>query len=113
MNRYDAENSKGQREVTESLPPPATQPITVQRSPQAGAGNPLLASPEMNAADLQSGYGNAALAHSLTQGEGEGQSTAGAATAPAPSLIVEDTVETLEPGQMRKSEFLAQLRASL
>jgi len=32
---------------------------------------------------------------------------------PAQALIVEDTAETLEPGQMRKSEFLSQLRTAV
>jgi len=113
MSRYDVEKSKDQRGAEESLPPPARQPITVQRMPQTGAGRSLLASSEENAADLQSGYGNAAVAQSLTQGQGEGQPVAGAAAAPAQALIVEDTAETLEPGQMRKSEFLAQLRAAV
>src|SRR5262245_19275939 len=99
MSRYDVEKSKDQRGAEESLPPPARQPITVQRMPQTGAGRSLLASSEENAADLQSGYGNAAVAQSLTQGQGEGQPVAGAAAAPAQALIVEDTAETLEPGQ--------------
>ncbi|MCI0392743.1 MAG: DUF4157 domain-containing protein [Acidobacteria bacterium] len=88
---------------------------------------------------LQSGYGNAAVSRLLIQrkAEGEtipgipatptqeqptpgvatlptaGQSSAGAAAKPAKALIVEDTVEILDPGQMRKSDFLTQLRTAV
>ncbi|MGA9770391.1 MAG: DUF4157 domain-containing protein [Blastocatellia bacterium] len=81
---------------------------------------------------LQSSYGNAAVAQALVQRKPEGeevagitpalaeeqqsteeQSATGTSAAPAASLIVEDSAETLMPGQMRKSEFLSQLRASV
>jgi len=88
---------------------------------------------------LQSGYGNAAVERLLIQrkAEGEtipgipatpteeqttpgvaasltaGQSSTGAAAKPARALIVEDTAETLDPGQMRKSDFLTQLRTAV
>src|SRR5204863_1931167 len=88
---------------------------------------------------LQSTYGNAAVARSLIQLKAEGEEVSGveaaSETAPAfpasgeapadvstvrapasePSrpLIVEDSAETIEPGQMKKSEFLSQLRAAV
>lgn len=83
---------------------------------------------------LQSSYGNAAVENALVQRKPEGEEVNGltpalgqqqqsteaqpatggaAATAPAAKLIVEDSAETLEPGQMRKSDFLSRLRASV
>lgn len=72
----------------------ALKPVTIQRAPEPGASDP---------SGLQSSFGNAAVAQSLTQGK---------ATTPAQGLIVDDAAEALEPGQMKKSAFLAQLRAS-
>jgi hypothetical protein len=108
MNSYENEKSKERRGSTD----PTTQPVAIQRSPQPGAGNSSSVtgvSETAPYAELQSSYGNAAVAQSLSQSEGESRSIA----ATAAGLIVEDTTETLGPGQMRKSEFLAQLRASV
>jgi Domain of unknown function (DUF4157) len=101
---------------------------------QSGVGNALLAAAAANgspsnlgtASTLQSGFGNAAVARAFVQRKPEGEAYAGttesqpqaqaspeAATAPPAPLIVEDDAKTLEPGQMRKSDFLAQLRAGV
>lgn len=96
MSRHKIEESKDKREG-EPL-----QPITIQRSPEPGAPSPN---------DLQSSYGNAAIAQSLTQGEGD-VATPKAATPPL-NLIVDDSAQTLEPGQMKKNDFLSQLRGSM
>ena len=81
---------------------------------------------------LQVGYGNAAFAHTLVQrkaiddrssrlleesapvAQATGQTGLAAPTsAPTQALIVEDTAETVEPGQMRKSQFLGELRSAV
>jgi len=96
MSRYEIEESEEKSELSDPLRSSAAQPLTIERSPQPAASD---------AADLQSGFGNAAVAQLLTQG----QDQAPAATGPS-ALIVEDTAQTLEPGQMRRSQFLSELR---
>ncbi len=107
---------------------------------QASFGNTLLAaaatgeSPPDSARMLhgQPGYGNAAIAHKLIQRKANGNGSPGSSNAvvpataptetqatvdtgltPAQVLIVEDNAETVKPGQMKKTEFLAQLRAAV
>src|ERR1700752_38530 len=76
---------------------------------------------------FSSGLGNAALARMLVQRKPEVSGAAAsdapldaslpAATAPTPittqPLILEDTAENIGPGQMKKTEFLAQLRTTV
>jgi hypothetical protein len=82
---------------------------------------------------LQSRYGNAAVARKLIQRKAEGEETSETASSTsetqplatethagaepgqtsATSLIVEDNSESLGPGQMKKSQFLAELKASV
>lgn len=77
---------------------------------------------------LQASYGNAAVSRKLIQRktEGEGVSEPAIATSesqplvessatgnPASGLVVDDDVETLVPGQMRKTEFLSLLRTTV
>lgn len=105
---------------------------------QATFGNAMLAaaatggSPPDSARVLphQSAYGNAALAHRLIQRKANGnensaapntpapaqtntQPTAQTALTPAPALIVEDSAETVQPGQMKKTAFLSQLHTAV
>jgi hypothetical protein len=118
--------------------PVHTEPEFGSAAWQTSLGNSLLAAaatggPLTNQSDalaLHPGYGNAAVAHTLIQRKAEGDNNGGI-TAPAqqtpppaptdlgtaaPStvstrvLIVEDTAETVGPGQMKKSQFLAELR---
>lgn len=79
---------------------------------------------------LQSSFGNAAVARSMIQRKAAGDDTpgvasAGSETAMSPSeasagavpatqsWIVEDNAETLTPGQMKKTDFLTQLRSAV
>ena len=91
------------------------------------------ANEQANSLSLQSSLGNAAVARMLIQRKADGEETSEtdggaaetgaapdqAATVAAPvaaaarTLIVDDNAETVEPGQMKKSEFLAQLRAAV
>ncbi|HEX8185882.1 MAG TPA: DUF4157 domain-containing protein [Blastocatellia bacterium] len=102
MSRHWDGEPEEKREKSESLELPATHPVIIQRSPGTGVTSP---------GDLQSSFGNAAIAQSLTQGEAA--PARDATTTPAPGLIVEDTAEIVQPGQMKKSDFLAQLRGSV
>ncbi|MGA9770394.1 MAG: DUF4157 domain-containing protein [Blastocatellia bacterium] len=136
------ENSRGYSEATESASPqiPVPQPTADQRAGavdsnlHASIGNARFAAAATNGSPpddgssftLQSSYGNAAVARAFIQrkpeGESipgvtaaptEGQTTPDATVAPARALIVEDAAETFEPGQMKKSDFLSQLRAAV
>ena len=127
MNRTSAMATPEQRAVPEPsaapLPasPPGTspQPSTGLSALQTGAGNAALAAaatngsppPSGDALSLQSTYGNAAVARLLPQPQAAAQPAPGVATTPA--LIVEDTVEAPEPGQMRKRDFLAELQTAV
>jgi hypothetical protein len=81
---------------------------------------------------LQSTYGNAAVAHTLIQrkgddgpsesagatseaqpGTGEASLASNAAPTTATGLIVDDNVESPEPGQMRKTQFLSLLHGAV
>jgi hypothetical protein len=82
---------------------------------------------------LQLAFGNAAVARRLIQRKADSGSpeitdaaaasnavapvalgeSAGADTAAAATLIVEDSAETVQPGQLKKTEFLSQLRAAV
>ena len=121
---------------------PAPVPSEPQSHPlawQSGVGNSLLAAaatsgPPPHTAEAfpyQLGYGNAFVAHALIQRKAEGH-FAGAAAAPpesepgsagvtpaisatthARALIVDDTAETVGPDQMKKSQFLGELRGAV
>ncbi len=101
---------------------------------QSSFGNALLASaatgdsPSDSTLMLQHqfGFGNAAVSRSLIQrkanesapaaSSGAPTDTTGAspaATTPTQGLIVEDDAETVQPGQMKKSAFLAQVRSAV
>ena len=76
------------------------------------------AEPVSNQLSLQTSYGNAAVAQTLIQRKAEGENDAqglGMQTAPTAlaSLIVEDNVEVVGPGQMKKSQFLAELKGAV
>ena len=121
-------------------PAPVSAPNTPQfhHSPwQQKLGNSSVAAaavspPPPNGAgtfSLQHAYGNAFVAHSLIQmkadddaGPGSGLSTApvppatpGAnpSTTPTPELIVDDTAAPTSPAQMKKSQFLTELRTAI
>ena len=105
-----------------------------------GAENSLVAAaatsgPPPNQADsfsLYSGYGNAFVAHALIQRKAEGEEFSGFAGVPpqtatgssgvapaipattsAQGLIVEDAAETVGPEQMKKNQFLGELRTAV
>ncbi len=113
------------------------QPLDL-RGPQSSASGELgqaasAADDQASALALQTGYGNAAIARMLIQRKPEGEDVTGVAnvasetsatqgaepgaTAPptvaTQALIVEDSAETVAPGQMKKGEFLSQLRTAV
>jgi hypothetical protein len=73
--------------------------------------------------NLQTSYGNAAVAHTLIQrkpdGEEAPQPTTQTETSGVPDqsvtrdLIVDDSVDVLEPGQMKKTQFLTELKEAV
>lgn len=142
MARHDTElstdtGSETKPAPTEAQPAGLGSPAEVGRfNLQESFGSALLSaaatggppSDSTKTLNLQSAYGNGAVSRALIQrkeeGAGSPNSTSLASASPfgtagvaAPtatgSLIVDDAVETIQPGQMRKSEFLARLRASV
>jgi hypothetical protein len=107
------------------IPAPAPQPASLPKSAvdhaslQAGVGNAAVAAAASSGSpstpsrllQMQSTLGNAAVTGSFNQPQTD--PTPAAIQSKAPALIVEDTVETLEPGQMKKSDFLAELRTAV
>ncbi len=124
----------------EASSPDVAPPQEFARSDlQASFGNALLAtaatsdSPPDPTGTLphQLGYGNAAVARKLIQRKANDNGPTGSsnaaspdatttapgadvpATAPTQGLIVEDNAETVQPEQMKKSAFLAQVRSAV
>jgi hypothetical protein len=102
------------------------------RQPNALATDELDQSAAGDQNPLQSTFGNAAVSRMLIQRKAEGETSSvesvtsetgeapgGEQAVPAPTsvptgtLIVEDSAETVQPGQMRKTEFLSQLRSAV
>jgi hypothetical protein len=119
----------GERKLFDLLQP-SDKPIisndqSGQQSGDDSALDPLL--------PLQSSYGNAAVARKLIQRKAEGEETSETASSTsetqpvttntqaggqpsqtiATSLIVEDTADVVGPGQMKKSQFLAELKLAI
>ena len=86
---------------------------------QSGLGNASLAAaatgeslpPPGETLQLQSVYGNAAVAQTISQASVAEHPPS--RLAPASILIVDDSVESPAPGQMRRRDFLAELRTAV
>lgn len=129
--------TRGDELETLRVEPPA--PVSAPQTPefqhvpwQKKLGNSSVAvaaaSAPPNAADtlsFQHAYGNAFVAHSLIQMKADDDAGPGSAltTAPvppatpsgnaAPALIVDDSVEPTTPAQMKKGQFLTELRTAI
>ncbi len=101
-------------------PAPNLQAPSTNSTLQSSLGNAALsgaaadgsAPGDSNSLGLQSTYGNAAVAQSVVSPEG-GRTSATTPAATVSALIVEDDVETVGAGQMKKSEFLTALRTEV
>ncbi|HYP27462.1 MAG TPA: DUF4157 domain-containing protein [Blastocatellia bacterium] len=138
MGCCNAESSRDQHEpLTAGTPQPQlsarAEPRDENSTIQSSLGNAAMAACAAsnphgdcsNMLSLQSSYGNAAVARGLIQRKAAGEGYAGgvgaaagdqeatAGATPAQGVIVEDTAATLQPGQMKKSDFLSQLRAAV
>ncbi len=126
MSTERQSQTKAKDPERQQRPPDAAEAVAAQRVP-AEPLSPGYAPPDptnpttlqlrrANVARMQRSLGNARVARTLAQREDAPAATtpaAPSAAAPAASLIVDDAAADLQPGQMKKSAFLAQLRGAV
>ena len=112
MSRDDPEKLGNGLKTTESVRPTGSQ-LSGQPPPaQLRIRRSAIKVTQSNYLSLHSSYGNAAVMQELLQHNPDRGNLA-CATQAAPPFIVEDTAKTFKPCQMKKSDFLAELRSAV